>query len=191
METKRGMMRSAAVLAATPIAFWLVVGVGGSLVFPDRGSAGSTAADTDESGGSDPVIPADGDELPPETDCANALDDNGDGLIDCADPRCQLRACDDDNLCTTGDTCQDQVCVGQPVNCSTTDLCTLGVCDAQNGQCVNQPVSCDDGNPCTADLCDPQTGCENPASDEAVCDDGDPSTLDACVNGDCVSSPVP
>jgi hypothetical protein len=45
--------------------------------------------------------------------CASRVDDDGDGLIDCADPDCAARACDDGSACTTGDTCAaDGSCLG-------------------------------------------------------------------------------
>jgi hypothetical protein len=43
--------------------------------------------------------------------------------------------CDDDNLCTLGETCQA-------------------------GECIpGRAITCDDGDPCTLDGCDPDTGC--------------------------------
>jgi len=72
-------------------------------------------------------------------------------------------SCDDNDACTTADTCLDGVCKGSPaVVCQPIDQChNAGVCDPQTGQCSN-PVkpsgaSCDDGNLCTqSDTC--QTG---------------------------------
>ena len=122
--------------------------------------------------------------------------------------------CDDGNLCTTGDTCMEGLCVGSPVVCDDSNECTSDSCApltgclhaAVDGQCDDgnvctlgdvcvagacaagaQPLSCDDGNPCTEDLCNPLggTGCDNvPTS--APCDDNNPCTAgDACDDGAC------
>jgi hypothetical protein len=74
--------------------------------------------------------------------------------------------CDDDNQCTTVDTCE-------------------------NGQCVgSDPLECLDGNPCTNDGCSPDTGCTFIAND-ASCDDGDEcTTQDQCSQGACVGGPA-
>ncbi|MBX5484836.1 MAG: hypothetical protein IRZ16_23685 [Myxococcaceae bacterium] len=37
--------------------------------------------------------------VPAEVDCANGIDDDGDGLIDCADPGCDLKPCGDGGIC--------------------------------------------------------------------------------------------
>jgi hypothetical protein len=37
---------------------------------------------------------------PPETDCANGYDDDGDGLVDCLDPDCDGRTCFSGTVCT-------------------------------------------------------------------------------------------
>jgi hypothetical protein len=44
--------------------------------------------------------------FPPEADCANGLDDDGDGLTDCADLDC------DGRTCFSGTTCTARVCPG-------------------------------------------------------------------------------
>ena len=70
-------------------------------------------------------------------------------------------ACNDSNACTTGDTCQDGVCVG--------------------GGATN----CDDSNACTSDGCNPATGCTH-ANEAGPCDDGDAcSSGDTCAAGVC------
>jgi hypothetical protein len=50
-----------------------------------------------------------------EQACGNGVDDDGDGLTDCADPDCQGQSCDDGNTCTTTDHCDAGVCRGVPV----------------------------------------------------------------------------
>ena len=68
-------------------------------------------------------------------------------------------SCDDDNQCTTVDTCFGGVCDGTPTDCShLDDVCTAGVCNTSNGFCeaapANEGGACDDGFPCTGnDVC--------------------------------------
>ncbi|MBM4353345.1 MAG: hypothetical protein FJ109_06030 [Deltaproteobacteria bacterium] len=72
--------------------------------------------------------------------------------------------CDDGNVCTTGDTCADGICVG------------------------GAPLPCDDGNVCTDDSCDAKVGCLH-AANKAECDDANACTLlDFCQGGKCISS---
>ncbi|MEE3327077.1 MAG: hypothetical protein VX252_07075 [Myxococcota bacterium] len=72
-------------------------------------------------------------------------------------------SCDDGNLCTTGDVCQDGVCVG------------------------GQAVTCRNEGPCVFGICDPSTGCSTKAArDGTVCDDGREDTKnDSCKGGRC------
>jgi hypothetical protein len=79
-------------------------------------------------------------------------------------------SCDDGNLCTLNDTCQNGVCIGSAsVVCTPLDQCHVaGVCDPATGQCSNPNApngrACDDGDPCT--------------------------TNDVCTNGVCAGTPV-
>jgi len=106
---------------------------------------------------------------------------------------CDELDCDDDNSCTQ-DYCDtfcvqcrhDNLPLGTP--CDDGDLCTENdVC--QNGNCVGTPKDCDDGNACTDDSCNPLTGeCEH-TNNTALCDDGDPCTEnDVCQDGSCVGT---
>jgi ubiquitin len=71
-------------------------------------------------------------------------------------------ACDDNSVCTQGDTCKG------------------GSCQA------GAAIVCEDGNPCTLDGCDPVGGCSHKAADGAPCDDGSVCTQgDACKGGAC------
>ena len=74
-------------------------------------------------------------------------------------------ACDDENACTSGDSCNDE-----------------GVCGGQEN------VDCDDGNSCTVDSCDPASGCVNEGlADGADCQDGSYCTVgEVCQNSVCV-----
>ena len=124
--------------------------------------------------------------------------------------------CQDGDVCTTQDSCEQGVCVGGPaLLCDDGNPCTEDSCDAdvgctaaplsgtpcddgnacsgidlcQDGTCVGTSVTdCGDGNPCTDDACDPLTGCITTLN-SAPCDDGDVCTTgDHCHLGDCISS---
>ncbi len=74
--------------------------------------------------------------------------------------------CDDDNVCTVGDSCDGGTCQpGTAATCS------------------------DDGNPCTDHACDPVAGCEV-INNTAPCDDGNAcTTADQCAEGACFGGP--
>jgi hypothetical protein len=117
------------------------------------------------------------------------------------------KVCSDDDVCTTGETCDGQGgCIpAEPAACDddnpcTSDSCdgiwgcqhlwTAGDCDDDNvcttddacvsGQCRGADLDCDDQNACTADSCDPRLGCQHTP---IGCDDGNPCTSDACIAG--------
>ena len=74
-------------------------------------------------------------------------------------------ACEDGNVCTTGDACVNGTC--QP----------------------GDAIQCVDGNPCTDDSCDPILGCQYfpnaaPCSDGDLCTDGDTCAGGTCAPGD-------
>ena len=123
--------------------------------------------------------------------------------------------CDDGNLCTQQDVCEQASCGGSSVNCDDGNLCTDDECQPDQG-CLNQfnnapcndanqctdadtcvlgecqggpPVLCDDENGCTADSCDSLQGCVYAPLTGESCHDGDACTLvDACVDGKCVGT---
>ena len=98
--------------------------------------------------------------------------------------------CDDQNFCTT-DTCSPILGCQHQINnhpCNDGNLCTVvDIC--QNGQCTGSGLpECNDGNLCTDDTCDSQLGCQH-ANNAVPCNDGNLCTLnDACFNGACASS---
>jgi slime mold repeat-containing protein len=108
-------------------------------------------------------------------DCTDDLCDAQTGCytLDNVDP------CDDGDLCTLTDACQDGACVGaDPMVCTVLDQChVVGVCNPATGICSNpnQPdgTACDDASLCTAtDSC--QGG---------ICSGADPvicTALDSC-----------
>ncbi len=122
-------------------------------------------------------------------------------------------ACDDGDICTTGDTCLGIACQGTPTVCDDNSPCTSddcvskvgckhtnlpdgSLCDDGNsctvgdqcsgGQCQSGTSSgCDDGNPCTDDQCDKLLGCTH-TNNTVGCDDTDPCTgPDICKFGGC------
>jgi hypothetical protein len=91
--------------------------------------------------------------------------------------------CDDNNVCTRTDTCQEGNCTGEnPVVCVASDQChDVGTCDTGTGICSNPTkingTGCNDGLFCTdPDSC--LSGvCGGPPLD---CADVDPLTFDTC-----------
>jgi hypothetical protein len=125
--------------------------------------------------------------------CTDGIDNDGDGLIDCADPDCgDGAACDDGNICTANDHCSSGACVGSPT-CDDANPCTADSCDSMTGQCsyapTNEGGACDDANPCTVnDQCNNGT-----CVGSSKCDDGNPCTADSCdsMTGLCTNDPAP
>jgi hypothetical protein len=127
--------------------------------------------------------------------CGNGLDDDLDGLIDCADPGCKF---DEDVLCPAVET-NCTIIVGR------TDCCSNGLDDDQDGS-----LDCNDADCSAAPVCLPENctngvddnangfidcqdsdcsvfpGCENCTND--IDDDGD--TLIDCADSDCSTDPI-
>ena len=120
--------------------------------------------------------------------------------------------CEDGDVCTVGDHCQDGACVpGNGLACDDGNVCTDDACDSAVG-CVHTPNidgcddgnlcttgdhcaggacvpegtdACDDENPCTTDSCAPSLGCVH-VHNTLPCNDGDVCTIgDVCSGGDC------
>lgn len=145
-------------------------------------------------------------ELPPNTlcsdcklqedNCADFIDNDFNGLIDCADPACLDKTCNDQNGCTTLDTCLSFSCDNE-------------ACLSQLAVCAGQPRSCEDGNECTTNVCvaldvppydsfaceysldtfktsfgncTPEENCESPNPDGSCPING---VIDLCVVGRC------
>ena len=147
------------------------------------------------------------------TDC----DDKNDCTVDTCDSYAGCLhtavpgACDDHDLCTTGDVCAGGKCVGEAKYCDDGEICTANQCNpatgecffppnaapcddasictlndhCANGACTGTPLPCDDGDPCTTDSCNKAVGCLH-APYSGPCDDGlDCSVNDKCVGGVC------
>jgi MYXO-CTERM domain-containing protein len=84
--------------------------------------------------------------------------------------------CDDANACTGGDTCQNGICAGAPIDCPWIDACHPGVCDPTTGLCSNLPdPNCGQGGPSvpggSVQVCSDDTGCplDHPHCVDHVC----------------------
>jgi len=97
--------------------------------------------------------------------------------------------CDDDDDCTK-DACDPATGCIHPLltgtACEDGDLCTLGD-ECNNGACIaGSTVICDDGNECTDEECFSDQGCVTVELTGTECDDGDNCTEgDECLNGAC------
>ena len=108
--------------------------------------------------------------------------ETGGGCV--ADPiddytRCQTST----DLCDGYEYCMDGMCVaGEPLSCTTNDVCLLASCDPVLG-CVMSPRTnsiCNDSNACTiGDTCGNDGLCY-PGNGILDCDDGNPCTYDSC-----------
>ncbi len=124
--------------------------------------------------------------------CFGGVDDDGDTLVDCADPDCSGSPdCDVESSCTNGmdDDGDDLLDCADPDcdACDDGDACTVDACDAGAPTgCSHLPLTCNDGDPCTTDTCDPGLGC---VFTPVVCDDGDACNgLETCdpATGNCL-----
>ncbi len=125
--------------------------------------------------------------------------------------------CDDDNVCTTLDTCGGGTCIGKAVVCADGNACTLdscgvdgcvfqlkligsacagGVCVAGGtckavGNCKTDPLACNDDDECSLDYCVGSGTCSYQAlMDNSPCDDGNactPASHDKCFGGSCTN----
>jgi hypothetical protein len=124
---------------------------------------------------------------PPSCDDANpCTTDTCDSVKGCVHAD-NTDPCNDNNACTTNDTCSGGTCNGATVNCDDSNVCTTDTCNTNTG-CVHTPLtatSCDDGNACTVnDTCSAGT-CV--AGTKKNCNDSNPCTTDSCdTNTGCV-----
>jgi len=117
------------------------------------------------------------------SDLGEQCDDGNVESGDCCGPTCQAEtgSCDDDNPCTTGETCSAATCGdGSAIDCDDGVACTTDSCEPAVG-CTATPddSACDDGIACTADVCATLTGCSH-QPDDSLCDDHNLCTGDAC-----------
>jgi hypothetical protein len=100
-------------------------------------------------------------------------------------PAANGTACNDSSDCTTGDVCQEGLCLGSPAACDDGLDCTVDGCDPGSG-CTHLPVNalCDDTNPCTLDECSTAAGCQHAAYVGQACSDADPCTVGESCEAD-------
>ncbi len=121
-----------------------------------------------------PIDPEDGSSLCSGVDCSGF---DGDCVVGVCNPgtgACETApaneggACDDGVNCTTSDVCSNGLCIADPVDCSgLDDACNVGICNEGLGTCE-----------------------ATPANESGACDDLDPCTInDACTNGTCAGVP--
>lgn len=118
--------------------------------------------------------------------------DTCDPVLGCVNTLNPEVACDDNNPCTaewcdtTTHKCKYDLSTLDNHPCEDGNLCS-GKDLCQNGECVPgpEPTNCDDNNPCTADACITEIGCVHSIL-FGPCDDGFDCTInDACIAGKC------
>lgn len=143
----------------------------------------------------------------------NGIDDDGDGLIDAADPSLVLVPCENQVGVCSGTQKTSNMCVGGAwLTCSLSDYAagtpvfevTETSCDTQDNDCdglVDEGCSCppagtpcSDGNACTVNETeDGNCNCVGGtlATAGTVCDDGNPNTTNDVCNGSgfCIGTP--
>jgi len=98
-------------------------------------------------------------------------------------------ACDDGDLCTSGDQCSGGTCAGTPVDCEDGNPCTDNTCVAGACQSANNSAPCDDGDMCTTDDTCAGGSCGPGAALD--CNDFDPCTTDSCIPiSGCQNDPI-
>ncbi|MFT5433943.1 MAG: hypothetical protein ACI9OJ_004655, partial [Myxococcota bacterium] len=116
------------------------------------------------------------------SDCSSGLCD---AAGECIGEPLSNTSCDDNDLCTIGDVCQDGLCVGASKNCNDENPCTQDSCSADSGACTSTPwmvdvgseIPCDDGYACT----------DGDSCDGGVCESGG-NQCDCDTDADCVDN---
>ncbi|MBT9554418.1 MAG: hypothetical protein IV100_00260 [Myxococcales bacterium] len=145
------------------------------------------------------ALAPDGAESCPEAGCddGNACTaDTCDGGTCRFTPTAGGAACDDDDPCTTGDSCDSAgVCQGLLLDCPLGTPCSPNTCEPLTGACV--PMATPDGTACDdGDACSGGSTCESGTCvgfGISQCEDGNPCTVDSCepATGECVSYYAP
>ena len=110
--------------------------------------------------------------------CNNGIDDDGDGMTDCADAdclnaqNCQV-ACDNDGICDAGEDSTN--C---PNDCAGTEICDNQLDDDGDGQ-----VDCNDSD------CDSDPACSTVCNNDGTCDSAQGENETNCPN-DCGTTPT-
>ncbi len=112
--------------------------------------------------------------------CGNSIDDNCNGVVDEGCSGCTSdAACQDGDVCNGSERCMigtGQCVGGTPLNCATSNPCTVGTCNPTSG-CVSTNVpagtscpggTCDGTGSCVSTCTPPQTNCSGMCVDTAV-----------------------
>jgi hypothetical protein len=125
-----------------------------------------------------------------ESNCADGIDNDDNGLIDCADPACANQTCNDHNGCTQTATCIDAVCVGSdPEPCFTGNECAAGFCTSTGDftfDCGSTPITNTTYGSCTPSS--PINECSCSRNPDGSCPSAcitNPCNLGSCVDGLC------
>jgi hypothetical protein len=103
--------------------------------------------------------------------------------------------CNDDDPCTSVDTCAAGVCKGKANTCDDSNPCTKDACNAATGDCSHDDddgTTCGTSSACGSGVCDGGVCDDGGACDcttPADCDDGNPCTIANCDGGLCTFSP--
>jgi hypothetical protein len=158
---------------------------GTCLFVPDDAKCGGTVCDAKTGCG---LFPTCSPTSTTEVSCADGVDDDCDGLVDCEDTDCSGKPCGDG--CTEGGVCSGSVCTGgKPRSCDDGNPCTDDACVAKGGGCSHTPntASCDDGVFCNgADTCAGGT-CSVHAGNPCTkpCDEAGKKCAGCAVDADC------
>lgn len=137
----------------------------------------------------------------PGVTCADGVDNDCDGAVDCADrdclgalgcPDCLADAdCDDGQFCNGTEACSGGSCLaGAPIDCNDGVGCTVDRCIEATRSCDHTPDDslCDNGAFCDGlESCDPVADCQSGTAPCAgqFCVEASQSCVDCLVDADC------
>lgn len=103
-------------------------------------------------------------------------------------------ACGAANRCLANARCETGDCVGEPVSCDDSNVCTDDACDSQQG-CVHTPTTAacpQPADPCHVATCDPAWGCGiGDAPDWTPCGSMSCTQAHVCFSGRCLAVTPP